>query len=330
MINIAQIGCGYWGPNLLRNLVASKDCNTKYLVDLNAERREFVKRTYPSVEVVDSVDTVLQDASIDAVVIATPAETHFELAIKSLQNGKHIFVEKPLASSVEEVDKIAAEASSRNLTVMAGHTFIYNAAVRYVKKIINDGTIGELRYIYCQRLNLGRIRSDIDAWWNLAPHDVSIIQYWLDDLEPTKVTRTGMDFIQNGIDDVVFVNVTYPNKVIANIHVSWLDPTKIRRMVVVGSEKMVIYDDVAENKITIYDKGIDIRAVLGENMDFDKPPSSEVTYRSGDIFIPKIDFVEPLKTELAHFMECVSTGAVPQTGIEHARNVVRILSKAER
>jgi predicted dehydrogenase len=211
---------------------------------------------------------------------------------------------------------------------MAGHTFIYNAAVRFVKKLIDSGELGEVRYIYSQRLNLGRIRSDIDALWNFAPHDISIIQYWLNDREPISISRQGMAYMQEGLDDVVFLNLVYPGKIIANIHVSWLDPQKVRKMIVVGSKKMAVYDDIADDKIAIYDKGIDRKAILGENMDFDRPQPGQFDYRSGDIVLPHVKFVEPLRIEADHFVQCIRNGTVPLTGISHARTVVSILERA--
>jgi predicted dehydrogenase len=326
---VAQVGCGYWGPNLLRNFSALPGCDVKYVVDASAERRAFVRSNFPKTEAVESVDVVLDDPGVTAVVIATPAATHFELARQALRSGKHILVEKPLATTAAEVDALARAAEERGLVVMAGHTFIYNAAVRYVKRLIDAGELGEVRYVYSQRLNLGRIRSDIDAMWNFAPHDISIIQYWLDDRQPATVSRRGMDCIQPGVEDVVFVNLTYPNKVIANIHVSWLDPQKVRKMTVVGSRKMVVYDDVADDKIAIYDKGIDRKAVLGEHMDFDQPLRTDFSYRSGDILLPQVKFVEPLRVEAEHFLDCIRTGKEPVTGITHARAVVSILERAD-
>ena len=199
-----------------------------------------------------------------------------------------------------------------------------------MKKLLDAGELGEIRYIYSQRLNLGRIRSDIDALWNFAPHDISIIQYWLGDPEPVSVHRVGMDFIQKGIDDVVFLSVVYPQKVIANIHVSWLDPQKVRKMIVVGTKKMVLYDDVAEDKIAIYDKGIDKKAILGQNMDFDAPRPEQFSYRSGDVLMPKVDFTEPLRSEAESFVQSIWSGKNPLTGIPHARKVVGILEQAGR
>jgi len=329
MLNIAQIGVGYWGPNILRNLVASKSCRVKTAVDLSKERRDYVNSLYPAIEVTDDVNQVFQDPEIKAVVIATPVKTHFDLSVKVLEAGKHILVEKPLATSIAEVEQIGKIANKRNLVVMVGHTFLYNAAVRYVKQLIDSGEIGDVRYIYSQRLNLGRIRSDVDALWNLAPHDISIIQYWLGDPDPISVVKRGVDYIQERIDDVVFINILYPKKIMANIHVSWLDPQRARSMTIVGSKKMVVYDDTAENKIAIYDKGIDRRAVLGENMDYDNPHFQTFDHRSGDVLLPKIDFKEPLKVEIEHFIDCIENGTKCITGVDHARKVVEILSTTQ-
>lgn len=329
IITLAQIGCGYWGPNLLRNFSALKNCHVKYLVDPSEERRVFVSKSFPATTAIDDIERVWNDPGVDGVVIATPAASHFELASAALRSGKHVFVEKPLATRVVDVDVLGELGSRAERVVMVGHTFLYNSAVRYVKGLIDHGELGDVRYIYSQRLNLGRIRSDIDALWNLAPHDISIIQYWLGDPEPLTVSRHGMSYVQDGIDDVVFLNITYPNKVMANIHVSWLDPQKVRKTVVVGSKKMAVYDDTAEDKITIYDKGIDRLSRLGENMDFDTPGFG-LSYRSGDVLLPRINWIEPLRREAEHFVECVLTGQSPLTGIVHARQVVAVLEAGSK
>lgn len=322
-VNIAQIGVGYWGPNLLRNLVANKKCKVSTVADLSSGRQEFVRGLYPAIKVTENIDAVINDPDIEAVVIATPVATHFELAMRALAAGKHILVEKPMARSVAEVDEIGRLAIEKNRVAMVGHTFLFNSAVRYVKKMIDSGELGEIRYIYSRRLNLGRIRSDVDSLWNLAPHDISIIQYWLGDPKPLSVVRTGADYVQDKIDDVVFMSIMYPNKVMANIHVSWLDPLKVRSMVVIGSNKMVVYDDMAEEKIAIYDKGIDRKAVQG-----DGKQSPLFDHRSGDVLLPKIDFKEPLKVELDHFIDCIQNGTKCLTGVDHARKVVEILATA--
>lgn len=230
-----------------------------------------------------------------------------------------------MSRTVDEIEEIGRLSKSKRLVAMAGHTFLYNAAVRYLKEYIDSGELGEIRYIYSQRLNLGRIRSDVDALWNFAPHDISIIQYLLGDPVPLSVTRHGMDYVQQGIHDVVFLNIVYPGKVMANIHVSWLDPHRVRKITIVGSRKMVVYDDVAESKIAIYDKGIEPRARLGESMDFDTPsPTFDV--RSGEIVMPKIHYEEPLKVEVNHFLDCIIDGTSCLTDAIHTVNVIRILS----
>ena len=329
MLNIAQIGVGYWGPNLLRNLEANSQCTVKAVVDLSEERRNFVSSHYPNIQTTDDIETIINDSDIDGIVIATPVSTHFDLAMKSLQTGKHILVEKPMAKTVNEVNEIGALANEKNVVAMVGHTFLFNIAVQHVKTLIDSGELGDIRYIYSQRVNLGRIRNDVDALWNLAPHDISIIQYWLDEPEPVNINRKGMDYVQNGVDDVVFMNIEYPNNVMAHIHVSWLDPHKIRRMTVVGSKKMVVYDDIAKNKITIYDKGIDRMAVLGERMDFDDPSTFSFNHRDGDVTIPRMKWVEPLKSEIQHFFDCILNNEPCITGADHAAKVVNILGAAQ-
>lgn len=327
MINIAQIGVGYWGPNLLRNLATNPRCKVAAVVDLSEERRAFVRSLYPDVATGADVEAVLADPTIEAVVVATPAATHFDLVTRALRAGKHVLVEKPMASSVAEVEGIAAEADKAGRIAMVGHTFLFNPAVRYLKSLIERGELGEIRYIYSQRLNLGRIRSDVDALWNLGPHDVSIIQYLLGDPQPESVTRTGMDFIQKGVDDVVFLNIAYPGKVLAHVHVSWLDPHKVRCLTVVGSKKMVVYDDVAEHKIAVYDKGIEPKAVLGERMDYDQSAPTSFIHRSGDVHFPAIAWQEPLKAEINHFLDCIEGKVECLTGPKHAAEVVRILEQ---
>lgn len=329
-ISIAQIGCGYWGPNLLRNFNSIPNCTVKYVFDPDEGRRSFVTNNYPNINAIDNLDIIVDDYDIDAVVISTPAKTHFELASKFLSNHKDVLIEKPIATNVKEVDELIELANQNNRIIMAGHTFIYNDAVRYVKNLIDNGDLGDIRYINCQRLNLGRIRSDIDALWNFAPHDISIIQYWLGNIEPLFISRSGMDYYQKGVEDVTFLNLTYPKKIMANIHVSWLDPVKVRKITVVGTEKMVVYDDVAEDKISIYDKGIDIQASLGNQMDFDDNSIQSFQYRSGDLLVPKIKFNEPLNVETSHFIDCVKNRITPITDVEHARSVVKILEQADK
>ena len=318
---------GYWGPNLLRNLVSNPRCNVSKVIDLSQNRRDFVNELYPSIFTSDDISEVLNDDTIDSVIISTPVKTHFDMALKCLEAGKNILVEKPMATTVDQISQILELSKYKNLIAMVGHTFLFNPAVIYIKKIIENNELGDIRYIYSQRLNLGRIRSDVDALWNLAPHDISIIQYWLGDPDPLSIAKTGMAFVQDKIDDVVFMNIKYPNNILANIHVSWLDPHKTRKMTIVGTDKMVVYDDISEHKVKIYDKGIDPMAVLGENMDFDNIPSLTFNHRSGDIVIPKIDWQEPLKNEINHFIDCILNKSKCLTDAAHAMKVVRILEE---
>src|SRR2546429_1389322 len=238
-IALAQIGCGYWGPNLLRNFSAQPDCWVKLVADTNEERLAYVAANFPKTQTVKQIESVLSDPEIDAVIVATPAASHYQLTKRVLESNKHVFVEKPLATSTKEADELTSLAAARSLTLMSGHTFIYNAAVRYAKKLLDEGELGQVYYIYSQRLNLGQVRSDVNAWWNLAPHDVSILLYLMGGELPISVSARGVDYIQPGIADVVFATLTWENRVAAHIHVSWLDPGKARKMTFVGSRKMV-------------------------------------------------------------------------------------------
>jgi predicted dehydrogenase len=328
-IVLAQIGCGYWGPNVLRNFSAQPRCRVKYVIEINPERQAYVRANFPQSEVISSLDTILNDQEIEAVVIATPASSHYEFAHQTLEAGKHTFVEKPLATSTHEAEQLVKLAAERNKTLMVGHTFLYNAAVRYTRELLAREQLGKLYYIYSQRLNLGQVRSDVNAWWNLAPHDVSIMLYLMNNELPVSVTAEGVSYIQPDIEDVVFATLKWANGVIGHIHVSWLDPGKIRKMTLVGSRKMVVYDDVSDDKIAVYDKGVDRVPKIGERMDYDDPHKFQLIHRTGDIWLPKINFEEPLKTEASHFLECVRSGQTPLTGPKHARDVVAVLEATQ-
>lgn len=328
-IVIGQIGCGYWGPNVLRNFSAQSGCWVKYVAEINPERQAYVRANFPRSQVVSDVDAVLTDSDIDAVIVATPAASHYALAKQALESRKHVFVEKPLATSTTQADELVSLAAKTGKTLMVGHTFLYNAAVRYAKKLLADESLGQLYYIYSQRLNLGQVRSDVNAWWNLAPHDVSIMMYLMNDELPVSVSATGVSYIQPGIEDVVFATLQWASGVTGHIHVSWLDPGKIRKMTLVGSRKMVVYDDVSDDKIKIYDKGVDRVPKIGERMDYDQSGDYQLIHRTGDILLPKISFQEPLKTESAHFLECLRNGQQPLTGPQHARDVVAVLEATQ-
>ncbi len=328
-ITVAQVGCGYWGPNLLRNLVALPECRVAMLVEASAERRAYGQTTFPDIPATADLERALADPAIDALVIATPARTHHGLARRALLAGKHIFVEKPLAMSVAEVDELAAIAVERGRVVMTGHTFLYNSAVRYLRTLVESGELGQVHYVYSQRLNLGIVRSDINVMWNLAPHDVAILCYLLGG-PPQQIEARGTDFIQPGIEDVVFLDLVWPNRVRGHVHVSWLDPNKVRSLTLVGSRKMVVYDDMAKDKISVYDKGADLVPEDRQGMPFDRPPVNRIVHRTGAVTLPALDYAEPLHVELSHFLECIRTGATPLTGASHAREVVGVLETAQK
>lgn len=330
MIRIAQLGCGYWGPNLLRNFAAQPGCQVRWVVEESPERRTYVERQFPGIETTSQWERAVVDPEVDAVVIATPAATHAALTRAALESGKHVFVEKPLAMSTREAEALGRLATSAGRALMVGHTFLYNPAVLYLKRLMDEGQFGAVFYLYSSRLNLGKVRSDVNAWWNLAPHDVSILLHLMDGELPVTVSATGMDYIQPGVEDVVFASLTWANRVTAQIHVSWLDPGKVRRLTLVGSRKMAVYDDVSDDKICLLDRGVDRIPKLGEGMDYDAPDGYQIRHRTGDIHLPHIDFQEPLKLEAAHFLECIRTGETPRTGPDHARDVVAVLEAGQR
>ena len=243
-VRLALVGLGYWGPNLARNLAILDNAELVALCDANEERLRRIGRQYPSARLVPSFEDVLADDTIDAVVVATPVDTHFDLCRAALAAGKHVMVEKPLATSSAECETLIELAAAKGRTLMVGHVFVYNAAVNKVKEYIDAGEIGEVYYVYSQRLNLGQVRHDVNAMWNFAPHDLSIMCHWFG-TEPTDLTARGHSYIQPGIEDVVFLNMEFPKGILASVHISWLDPLKVRRMTIVGSEKMVVYDDVS-------------------------------------------------------------------------------------
>jgi predicted dehydrogenase len=301
---IAQIGFGYWGPNLARNLGTLAGPRWRHLVDLSPERREKAASLYPHVNVTDDLDAVLADDEVSAVVVATPAASHAPLARRALAAGKHVFVEKPLALSTADAVELATTADDKGLVLMVGHTFEFNPAVRAMKEYVDSGEIGEVLYLHSQRLNLGRIQSDINAFWSIGPHDVSIANYLLGS-SPEWVSARGARYLHEAVEDVMFVTVSYPGGILAHMHVSWLDPSKTRRTTVVGSKKMLVYDDMdADGRLKIYDKGAD-------RLDADAYGAYQYRLRDGAMHVPSLPMVEPLSTELRHFLECVDTNRRP-------------------
>lgn len=328
MLKIAQIGAGYWGPNLIRNFLQLPDVEMT-VCDLNEARLKKITSQYPKVKTTTSSAEVFGDKIIEAVVIALPAAMHFEYAKKALLAGKHVLVEKPLTMNTKDAKELIAIAGNQNKILMVGHTFLYNSAVRKVKEYIENDELGEIYYIFSQRVNLGKVRNDVNALWNLAPHDISIILYWLGE-QPSHVSAKGVAFIQEGIEDVAFVSLDFPSGKLAHLHVSWLDPHKIRKMVIVGSKKMLVYDDVsADAKITLYDKGIDKKNVHAELPDIESFGNFQLMQRSGDVLIPKLDFKEPLSLECADFVESITSGKQPLSDGINGYNVINVLESAQ-
>jgi predicted dehydrogenase len=319
---VALVGFGYWGPNLARNLQALAGPRWRYLVDASPERRERAAQLYPQVQVAAGLDTVLADDEVTTVVVATPAATHAPLARQLLDSGRHVLVEKPLALTTADAVALAQLAEERGRTLMVGHTFEFVPAVRKMKQLIDAGEIGDVLYLHSQRLNLGRIQSDINAFWSIGPHDVSIANY-LVSTPPQWVSAHGARYLNAEVDDVTFVTVGYPDGVLAHMHVSWLDPNKTRRTTVVGSKQMLVYDDMdADAKLRVFDKGAD--------------PLSEDAYgawqyrlRDGAMYVPRLDMTEPLAEELRHFLECAETGARPRTDGWNGAQVVAVLEAAD-
>jgi predicted dehydrogenase len=320
MLKIGLIGAGYWGPNLARVLNQSRRCIFSLCCDINANNLEKITRQYPTVR---GITTTLEmwESDVDAVVIATPISTHFDLVREALNAGKHVLVEKPLAHNAACADELAKMAERKNLTLMTGHTFIYSPPVIKVKELIDSGALGDLFYISLSRVNLGLFQKDVDVVWDLAVHDVSILLYWLNEM-PAQAQALGRACVQQNKNDVAFLWLQFASGPIANIEISWLSPQKMRRSIVVGSERMVVYDDTEPSeKIKIYDRGV----VLHEPESFGE---FQLTYRIGDMVAPNLSNQEPLVLELDHFLECIETGAQPKTNGEFGANVVRILERA--
>jgi len=323
MTNIGVIGCGYWGPNLIRNFFQMPEAEMKIAADLSQDRLKYLQSLYPGLSITTDYMDIIDNPEIDAVAIATPVFTHRRFVMEALAKGKHVFVEKPMASSLKDARDMIALAEKMQKRLMVGHTFEYHAAVRKIKEIIDSGELGDVYYINSQRLNLGLFQKDINVVWDLAPHDISIILYLLGK-EPEEIVTTGTCHVNPEIQDVATVSMTFKDNIIAFIQCSWLDPNKVRKMTIVGSKKMLVYDDIQQNeKLWIFDKGVDVPSHYDTFADF------QYSYRYGDITIPKIDNYEPLKFELQHFVECIENGGTPQTDGQNGLRVVKILEAAQ-
>ncbi len=323
-IKVGVVGCGYWGPNLIRNFRALPGCSLRAMCDLNEDRLAHLRKLYPEVQGETDFNRMLAEADLDAVVVATSVRHHFSMARASLLAGKHTFIEKPMASSAEECEELVAIAAKKGLILMVGHTYLYAPAVRKMKEIVEWGDIGEIRYISARRLNLGLFQKDINVAWDLAPHDISIILHIMEDA-PLSVNCHGSAHVTPGVEDVTTMCLNFRNNHSAVIQSSWLDPRKTREMTIVGSKRMIVYDDVAPiEKLKIYDARVD------------RPPHYDTfgefhyAYHYGDMYVPYVRQEEPLRSECQHFLDCIREGISPLTNGEQGLELVRILEASSQ
>ena len=319
-IGVAVVGAGYWGPNLIRNFYQLRESRVLAVVDLDESRLAHIRELYPSVRTTTSFEEVLQDPEVDAVVLAVPVRAHAPLGVEALRAGKHVLIEKPLATSSKECEDLIRAAEEAERILMVGHVFEYTSAVRKVKELLDSGALGNLYYVNSQRLNLGLFRNDVNVIWDLAPHDISILLHVLGGRMPRGVRAVGAAHINPKVEDVATISLDFDDGLIAFIQVSWLDPKKVRQTVLVGSQQMLVYDDIQPTeKIWLYDRGVEAPPRYDT---FDEFP---YTYRYGDITIPRIAGAEPLRTEAAHFLECIRTRQRPLTDGYSGLRVVKIL-----
>jgi predicted dehydrogenase len=324
VLNVAVAGCGYWGPNLIRNFSSLPACRVKLVCDTDDKRLAHMKKLYSSVGTTTEFEDLVTDKELDAIVVATPVHLHHELAKRSLLSGKHTFIEKPMATSSAECEELVTLAAKKKLTLMVGHTFIYSSPVRRIKEIVDAGEIGEIQYISSRRLNLGLFQKDINVTWDLAPHDISIILYIIGK-PPVSINCQGKAHVNMNIEDVTNMSLNFDNGGFAIIHSSWLDPNKVREMVIVGSKKMIVYNDNEPlEKIKIYDKRVEAPPHYDTFAEF------HYSYHYGDAYIPYLKQVEPLKMEAQHFLDCIRNGETPETSGLDGLRVVQILEASTR
>ena len=323
MVRIGIVGLGYWGPNLVRNFTNVPDAEVTIVCDRDLKRLEHIIDQFPKLKAVTHAEEVLSSNLVDAVVIATPTSTHYDFAKKAIEKGLHTFVEKPLALTTSHCEELVALAEEKNVVLFVGHVFLYSSAVFKLKDLIESEELGNLCYISSTRLNLGPIRYDVNALWDLATHDVSIILYLMN-ASPLTVNCQGLARLADNIHDICSLTMHFDNQTMAMVHVSWLDPNKQRIMTIVGDNKMAVYNDIEPlEKIKIYNKGVDAPRYSDSFGEF------HYSYRYGDTWIPMIEEVEPLKTECLHFLECVRTGKKPLTDGKNGLDVVRVLQAAD-
>jgi predicted dehydrogenase len=322
MIKLGVIGYGYWGPNIVRNFSGHQDCKVVAVCDKNSAALARVLGRHPGVRVTTEVDDIVTSSEIDAVAIVTPVSYHYELAKKALENGKHVFVEKPFTATSPQAEALVELAERKNLQIMVDHTFLFTGAVRKIKQLVDDGTLGPLYYYDSTRVNLGLFQHDVNVLWDLAPHDLSIMDYLIG-LEPDLVVATGSAHV-NCLEDVAHLTVYFPNNVLAHINVNWLSPVKVRKTLVGGQKKMLVWNDLdPDEKIRVYDKGADVKTVQNVHQ-------ALVSYRTGDMWAPKVEELEALQLETRYFLDCIKDGRKPFNDGQAGLRVVRILEAAEQ
>jgi predicted dehydrogenase len=322
MLKVGIVGAGDWGRNLVRVFHQIRDVNLAWCCDADPKRCEEIAQSYPDVTMTERYEDIVEDPGVVAVVVASSTVTHYPFAKAALESGKHVYVEKPLALNPSHADEMLALAESKGLKLMVGHLLLYHPAVTHLKRLVSSGELGEIYYIYSQRVNLGKIRQDENALWSFAPHDISVILHLLDQV-PVSVSARGESYLRQGVEDVVFVNMKFKNRKMAQLQLSWLDPHKVRKITIVGSKKMVVFDDVeSTEKLKIFDKG-------AVNTTYESYGDS-ITLRFGDINIPHIRMTEPLRAECQHFIDCIRNNTRPLTDGADGARVVRILEAAQR
>jgi predicted dehydrogenase len=323
-MRIGVIGYGYWGPNLVRNLAETPDAEVVAVADLKQDRLDLARRRCPGVEVTNDFLQVIRDPHIDAVAIATPVSMHFPLAMEALECGKHVLIEKPMTATSEEALRLIEAADRRKLTLMVDHTFVYTGAVRKIRQLIDEGALGEMYYYDSTRVNLGLFQHDVSVIWDLAVHDLAIMDYILPE-SPVEICATGIGHVSGATENIAYVTAFYESSLIAHLNVNWLSPVKIRRTLIGGSKRMIVYDDIeSSEKVKVYDKGVNVK----------NGPENRykllVSYRSGDMSAPQIDMTEALRIVAQHFMDCILRGVAPITDGQAGLRVVSILEAATR
>lgn len=321
MVGVAVVGLGYWGPNLVRNLHEVEVARPELVCDLRPDALETIAKRYPAVRTTSDFEDVLVDPAVDAVCIATPVSSHFELAARALEAGKHVFVEKPLTASSDEALELIELADDNGLVLMPGHTFLYSPPVNRIRQMIASGELGEIYFISTSRVNLGLHQSDVSVAWDLGPHDFSILRYWLDET-PSHASALSRGCVIPDIPDVAFIDLEFPSGTVAHVELSWLAPSKLRRTTIVGSRKMIVYDDTSNEPVRVFDSGVMLRdpETFGEY---------KLTYRTGDIVSPQIEVAEPLRLELEDFANAIVTGSTPRSSRELGLEVVRMIEAVD-